>query len=136
MLRLDDQWERLPWALLAWLYPLGLPQPLRIPCHRGVAPRIAVGLDRPKELERIPAPSIPPLEDVRFIRSQKALALITPPFALGEGRRLKVPHHGPAPHAELLGDGAGRPPLAVQGPDLLIGGEPSRPALRRLRLGL
>jgi hypothetical protein len=113
-----------------------LPQPLRIPCHRGVAPRIAVAPDRPKAVESIPAPGIPPLEDVRLLGSQEALAFITSPFALGEGRRLEIPHHRPAPHARLLGNGARGPTLAVQCPDLLIDGEPSRPALRRLRPGL
>ena len=90
----------------------------------------------PKELERLPTPRVPPLEDVLFIGGEEALAGIAPPFALGEGRRLEIPHHGHAPHAEVLGNRARRPPLTVERPDLFIGGEPPRPALRRPGLGL
>ena len=67
---------------------------------------------------------------------RRVFAFITPSFALGEGRRLEIPHHGPAPHAELLGNRPRRPALAVQRPDLVIGGEPPRPALGRPRLFL
>ena len=43
-------------------------------------------------------------------------------------------HRRPA-HAQLLGDGLARPPLAVQGPHLLIEGQPPRPALAGELLG-
>jgi hypothetical protein len=84
VLSLRDQRECLPWALLPRSQPLRLTQTQGVVRHRGVAPRIAVALDRPKELEGIPAPRVPPLEDVLFIWGKKALACITPSFALGK----------------------------------------------------
>ena len=125
-----------PEALLTRPEALRLPQTLCIACHGWVAPCVPLALDRPKELEGIPAPRVPPLEDVFFIGGEEALACIAPPFALGEGRRLEVPHHGPAPHAEVLGNRARRPALAVERPDLFVGGEPPRSTLCRPRLFL
>jgi hypothetical protein len=120
----------------AWLQPLRLAQTMDVACHRGVAPRIVRALDGLKELPSLPTPRIPSREYLRCIRAEQALPRLTPTFALGKGRRLEIPHHGHAPNAEVLGDQARRPPLVVQRPHLGIGGQASRPALRRPGLGL
>ena len=86
MLSLCYKRERLSSTLLPLPQSLRLTQTLGVACYRGVAPRIALALDRPKELESLPAPRVPPLEDVGFIGSEDALPFITPPFALGEGQ--------------------------------------------------
>jgi hypothetical protein len=71
-----------------------------------------------------------------YIWAEKALPRLTPAFVLRKGRRLEIPHDGHAPNAEVLGNRAIRPPLAVQAPDLCIGREAPRPVLRRPCLGL
>lgn len=48
-LQLDDAWERLARAPLAWPSSLGLAQTLHVAGHRGIAPGTAAALEVPKE---------------------------------------------------------------------------------------
>jgi hypothetical protein len=120
----------------AWPQPLRWAQTLDIPRHGGVAPRGALALDGVKALPSLPTPRVPPRAYRRCRRGEKALPRLTPTFALGNSRRLELPPHGHAPNVEGLGDQAGHPSLVVPRPDLCIGSQASRPALRRPCLGL
>ena len=114
---------------------MGLTQALGIAGNGGITAAIAPWAELRTELAGVTAARIPALDQVVLIRVEDTLAAISAPLPFRKGRRMEGAKHCRPTHAQLPGDGLARPPLAVQCPHLLIGGQPSRPALAGELLG-
>ena len=80
------------------------------------------------------AAGIPALEQIRFIGVEHTVPEVTAPFASRKGGGPEIALHRAQTHPDLLGNGRGRPALAVQGPDLRMQRLPACLALRRALL--
>jgi hypothetical protein len=72
---------------------------------------------------------------VRLVGIQQAAAAVTPPLAPHKGGGLEIPLHGARTDPNVLGNREDSPPLAVQGPSLLIHTLPARLVLGGALLG-
>jgi hypothetical protein len=88
-----------------------------------------------KQPHRGAAPRIPAFEEGGFVGMQPAATAVTPPLAPQKGGGLEIPLHGARTAPHVLGNREDTPPLAVQGPDLLIHTLPARLPLGGALLG-
>jgi hypothetical protein len=98
--------------------PLRLTQPAGIGRDHPIAARIATLAQVTKEAHRGIAARIPAFEEIRFIGVERTLSVVTTAFAPRKRGALEVALDCTQTHPHVLRDGRGRPPLAVQGPDL------------------
>ena len=112
-----------------------LAQALGIARHGRVAPRSPTPLARSEEAHGVPVPRVPALREIRVIRRQDTAATIGSALTLGQGVHPEVPKHRILANPQLLGNGLCRPPLLVQGPDLLMERQSTWLTLVRQRLG-
>ena len=110
---------------------LRLPQPASIGRNHAVAPRIAPLSEVAKQPHRGIAPGIPAREQIRLIGGEQTVPEVTATFAPRKGGGPEIALHRAETHADMLGNGRGRPALAVQGPDLLMQRLPACLALCR-----
>jgi len=118
-------------AGLAWrlAHALGLTR------HGRVAPSIPTLLDLPEELSGVTVPRIPAVQEIRVRGREDAAAASGAALALRQRGDTKIPKHGILANPQVLGHGPPRPPLLVEGPDLLMECQPPRLALVRELLG-
>jgi len=110
---------------------LRLAQALGIARHGRVAPSIPTPLELSEEAHGVPVPRVPACQEIRVIGREAAAAAIGSALARGQGLYPEVPKHGILANPQRLGNGPCRPPLLVEGPDLLMQRPPLRLALVR-----
>ena len=113
---------------------LGLPQAAGIGRDHAIAPRIAPLAEVAKQPHRGVAPRIPALEEIRLIGVEHTVPEVAAPSAPRKGGAPEIALHRAQTQPDLLGNGRGRPALAVQGPDLRMQRLPAGLALRRALL--
>src|SRR5439155_5785291 len=109
---------------------LGLPQPAGLSRDHPIAAPIATLAEVAKQPHGGIAPCIPALEEIRLIRVEDTVPAVATSFAPRKGGALEVTLDRAQPHPHVLGNGRGRPALAVQGPDLRMQRLPASVALR------
>ena len=90
----------------------------RIGSNQAIAPDVAPLTEFAKEPHGGMAAGIPTLQQQDFVRVQETVAAVTPLFASRKRGGPEIALHRAQTHPDVLGNGAGRPALAVQGPDL------------------
>jgi hypothetical protein len=133
--RLGPDRQRLPRAALSGSQALGLMQTAGIGGDEAIAPGVATPLEVAKQPHRGVAASVPTLQHRGFVWAQETVAVVTPRLASREGGRPEIPLDGARTHPDPPRNRGDGPPLAVQGPDLLIRRLPARLALGRALLG-
>ena len=113
---------------------LGLPQAAGIGRDHAIAPRIATLAEVAKQPHGGVAARIPALEEIRFIGVEHTVPAVAAPFAPRKRGAPEIALHRAQTQPDLLGNGRGRPALAVQGPDLRMQRLPAGLALRRALL--
>ena len=97
--------------------------------HHAIAPSIATLAEVAEQPHGRIAPRIPALEEIRLIGGEHTVPEVAATFAPRKGGALEVALDCTQTHPHVLRDGRGRPPLAVQGPDLRMERLPAALAL-------
>ena len=108
---------------------MSLPQPANIGRNHAIAPSIATLAEVAEQPHGRIAPRIPALEEIRLIGGEHTVPEVAATFAPRKGGALEVALDCTQTHPHVLRDGRGRPPLAVQGPDLRMERLPAALAL-------
>ncbi len=128
--RLSHRGQGLARAAVPGRQALSLPQAAGLRRNHAIAPSIATLAEVAKQPHRGVAPRIPALEEIRLIGVKDTLPAVTATPAPRKRGTPEIALHGAQTHPEALGNGRGRPALAVQGPDLRMQRLPARLALR------
>src|SRR5712691_11095798 len=105
--------QRLTPALTSGWQALSLAEAAGIGRDAAIAPRVAPGLELPKQLHRRPAAGVPPLEQEDFVGIEHATPIRAAVLGHGPRRQAQIPLDSVPAVAHLRGNGWHGPALAV-----------------------